>query len=81
MSAHCYIQLSDVPKPLIDCSSQRVDSVTGAKLIAFKDCPLVGEIEESDGVYEVEFPFPRAMIRDDLVSWFMQWGISFSVVM
>lgn len=79
MSAHCYIQLSDVPQPLIDRSNQHIDSGTGAKLIAFTDCPLVGQIEESDGVYEIEYPFPRATIRDDFVSWLMRWGISFRV--
>lgn len=79
MSAHCYIQLSDVPQPLIEHSHQRVDDVTRAQLIAFSDCPLVGRIEESEGVYEIEYPFPRSTIRDDFVSWLMRWGISFRV--
>lgn len=79
MSAHCYIQLSDVPRPLMERSHQHVDGPTSDKLIAFNDCPLVGRIEESDGVYEIEYPFPRAQIRDDFVSWLMRWGISFRV--
>ncbi|MBB5444634.1 MULTISPECIES: phage portal protein [unclassified Paraburkholderia] len=83
MSAHAYIQYADVPQPLIDSSSQRVDSVTLAKLIAFDGCPLTGQIEVlSDNRIQIEFPFPRAdELRNSLVAWLMHHGISFAAVM
>lgn len=84
MSAYAYIQLSDIPDRLMSGSRQHIDPVTGAKLIAFNDCPIVGQIEDTDknGVYEVEYPFPRSeVIRNSLVAWLMTWGICFRVVM
>jgi hypothetical protein len=82
MSAYCYIELTDVPLPLIASSVQRAEEVTGAALIGFDGCPLIGRIETHDGKAEVEFPFPRAIvIRNDLVAWLVHWGICFRVVM
>jgi hypothetical protein len=83
MSAHAYIQYADVPEELTTASSQRVDDVTKAKIIAFPGCPLCGQIEVlGDGRIQVEFPFPRgAELRDVLLDWLVHWGISFTVVM
>ncbi|ACC71075.1 phage portal protein [Paraburkholderia phymatum] len=86
MSAHAYIQWADVPDHLIAGSSQRVDSITQAKVIAFDGCPLCGEIEQEDANnptdrVQVQFPFPRAAeLRHSLVDWFIYHGISFTVV-
>jgi hypothetical protein len=71
--------LDDVPQPLVEHSRQRLDEVTRDRLIAFSDCPLVGRIENREGIYEIEYPFPRSTLRDDFVSWLMRWGISFRV--
>lgn len=81
MSAHCYIQLMDVPPPLMEKSQRRGDDVPPLQqLIAFEDCPLVGRIVTGDdGVREIEYPFPRGLIRDYFVSWLMKWGFSFRV--
>lgn len=81
MSAYCYIQLSDVPPALMKSICQCVDDVTGGKLVAFDDSPLVGRLDEGDGEIEIEYPFPRDTIRNDLVSWLVRWGICFRVVM
>jgi hypothetical protein len=76
MSAHAYIQTSDIPRPLVDYAARRVDTDTRENLIAFIGCPLTG-VENDD---EIEFPFPRAPeIRDSLVAWLVHWGISFRV--
>jgi hypothetical protein len=83
MSAHAYIQYADVPDALTASSSQHVDSVTKAKVIAFDGCPLCGHLEVlSDNRIQIEFPFPRgAELRAALVDWLMHWGIHFTVVM
>jgi hypothetical protein len=78
MSAFTYIQITDIPRPLIDTAARRIDADTQANLVAFIGCPLVG-VECDD---EVEFPFPRVIeIRESLVSWLVHWGICFRVVM
>jgi len=83
MSAHAYVQYSDVPLPLIESSRQRVDSATQAKLISIDGCPLTGQIDVlSDNRIQIEFPFPRgAELRGALVDWLMHWRIHFTVVM
>lgn len=82
MSAYAYIQYADIPEDLISSSRQRVDSVTGAKLISFEGCPLTGQIEQCGDALEIEYPFLRAVeIRESLVSWLVNWGICFRVVM
>lgn len=84
MSAHAYIQWADVPQQLIDSSRQHVDSVTGAKVVAFDGCPVCGEIEDGKRLarIQVQFPFPRALdIRHALVDWLWYHGIHFTVVM
>ncbi|MBK3841736.1 hypothetical protein G3A42_27580 [Paraburkholderia aspalathi] len=60
--------------------------MTGEQLIAFDGCPLVGAIKAqetlTDFIRQVEYPFPRnPQIRSDLVSWFVDKGINFTVVM
>uniref|UniRef100_UPI003F4F8618 hypothetical protein n=1 Tax=Caballeronia sp. LjRoot34 TaxID=3342325 RepID=UPI003F4F8618 len=78
MSAFACIQITDIPRPLIDTAARRIDGDTRAKLIAFIGCPLVG-VESDD---EVEFPFPRSVeIREALVSWLVHWGICFRVML
>jgi hypothetical protein len=78
VSAYCYIQITDISRPLIDTAARRIDSDTQENLVAFIGCPLVG-VERAD---EIEFPFPRAIeIRESLVSWLVHWGICFRVVM
>lgn len=83
MSAHAYIQYADVPQSLIDSSSQHVDSITKAKVIAFDGCPMCGQIDVlSDNRIQIEYSFPRAAeLRAALVDWLMHWGIHFAVVM
>jgi hypothetical protein len=81
MSAYCYIQLSDVPPDLMKSIRRRVDDVSGESLVAFDDSPLVGLLGEGDEEIEIEYPFPRSTIRNDLVSWLVHWGICFRVVM
>jgi hypothetical protein len=83
MSAHAYIQYADVPQPLIDASSQRIDGATQAKLIAFPECPLTGQIDVlSDDRIQIEFPWPRAReLRHALDDWMNYHGINYTVVM
>jgi hypothetical protein len=82
MSAHAYIQWTDIPHRPISSSCQRVDDATGAKLIAFEGCPLTGKIDQVGDRLQVEFPFPRnRVLRDELIGWLMHWGISFTVAM
>lgn len=85
MSAHAYIHYADVPSELTASSSQRVDNITGAKLISFDGCPFTGQIDARNPAepmrLQVEFPFPRnAQLRSALVDWLMHHGISFTVV-
>jgi hypothetical protein len=80
MSAFAYINIEDVPANIRESAAIRKDDITGARLIAYEGCPLVGEASVDD--LRVEYPFPRnAQIRGDLVAWFMNWGIHFRVVM
>lgn len=83
MSAHAYIQYADVPAALTASSSQHVDSVTKAKVIAFDGCPLCGHLEVlSDNRIQIEFPWPRAReLRHALDDWLSYHGISYTVVM
>jgi len=88
MSAFAYIEMPDVPAGLREGSMQRKDTESAATLISFEGCPLTGELRTvrsafSDGpVDQVEYPFPRnAQIRNDLVAWFVNHGINFTVVM
>jgi hypothetical protein len=82
MSAHAYIQYAHVPQPLIDSSSQRVDSATQAKLISIDGCPLTGQIDVlSDKRIQIEFPWPRALeLRHALGDWLVYHGIPYTVV-
>ncbi|MEM5371343.1 phage portal protein [Paraburkholderia azotifigens] len=84
MSAHAYIQWADVPQNLIDTSRQHVDGVTKAKVVAFDECPVCGEIEDGKPSKSimVSFPFPRDVsLRHSLVDWLWYHGIHFTVVM
>lgn len=86
MSAFAYIRIEDVPLDLRETSVVRIDEITRETLVAFDGCPLVGERGHMrDGSLNhvaIEYPFPRnAQIRNDLVSWFVDKGINFTVVM
>jgi hypothetical protein len=82
LSAHAYIQYADVPGELTASMHQQVDDVTQAKMVAFDGCPLVGQLGPVGDRLQVEYPFPRnADLRNQLVQWFMHWGIHFAVVM
>ncbi|KVO95547.1 hypothetical protein WL21_32525 [Burkholderia ubonensis] len=81
MSAFAYIFIGDVPAALRESSAQRIDSQTGATLIAFDGCPLVGQ-SEPEKPEQIEFPFPRLQaLRWQLTEWFYFHGINFTVVM
>lgn len=58
MTAFAYIDIADVPTHLRETSAQRIDSLTGATLIAFEGCPLIGQ-SEPEKPQQIEFPFPR----------------------
>jgi hypothetical protein len=80
VTAHAYVQWSDVPQQLVDSSRQHVD-VTGAQIVAFDDCPLCGEIEAIGARIQIEFSFPRTLeLRNALIDWLVHWGIPFAVV-
>lgn len=82
MSAHAYIQWSDVPQQLMASSRQHVDSVTKEKIVAFDGCPLCGQLTEASTGLQVEYSFPRhPELRHSLVDWFWYHGIHFTVVM
>jgi len=82
MSAHAYIQYADVPDNLTASSRQHIDDVTKAKMVAFDGCPLVGQLDPVGDRLQVEYPFPRNDdLRNQLVQWFVHWGIHFTVVM
>ncbi|MFM0495608.1 phage portal protein [Paraburkholderia caledonica] len=83
MSAHAYIQYAALPQLLIDSSTQHIDSVTKAKVVAFDGCPFCGQIDVlSDGRIQIEFPWPRAReLRHALDDWMNYHGINYTVVM
>lgn len=82
MSAYAYIQYADVPDNLIASSRQHIDDVTKAKMVEFDGCPLVGQLGPVGDRLQVEYPFPRNDdLRNQLVQWFVHWGINFTVVM
>jgi hypothetical protein len=87
MSAFAYINIEDVPADLRESSASHIDDISGALILAFDGCPLVGEVRRTttvpdEGMLQVEYPFPRnTQIRNDLVSWFVDKGINFTVVM
>ncbi|HEV2594137.1 MAG TPA: hypothetical protein VGU01_02920 [Sphingomicrobium sp.] len=85
MSAFAYINIEDVPADLRETAAVRADDITGATLVAYDGCPLVGESRKAadpEPRAVVEYPFPRnTQIRNDLVSWFVDKGINFTVVM
>jgi hypothetical protein len=81
MSAFAYINIEDVPADLRESSDMRIDDITEETLISFDGCPLVGQMGWSGITRQVEYPFPRnPQIRNDLVNWFVHWGIHFRVV-
>lgn len=81
MSAHVYIQYSDVPDVLTASSAQHVEQATGAKLIAFHGCPQTGQLDQVGERLQIEFPFPRdRFLYGELIDWFVYWGIGFAVV-
>jgi hypothetical protein len=80
MSAHAYINITDVPIVLLATAAQRVDDNASVTLISFDGCPLVGKIAGAG--QQVEFPFPRLLeLRYGLVDWLAYHGISFTVAM
>lgn len=85
MSAHAYIQYADVPEQLLESALRHRDTVTGAYLIAFDDCPFSGEITEllgSSGGAQIEYAWPHSLdLRHALGDWFTHHGIHFTVVM
>ncbi|MFP4889297.1 phage portal protein [Paraburkholderia sp. EG304] len=83
MSAHAYILYDAVPEQLIDSALRHRDTVTGAELIAFDNCPFSGEIREtSSGVTQIEYAWPHSPnLRHALDDWFTHNGIHFTVVM
>lgn len=83
MSAHAYIQYADVPEQLLDSALRHRDTVTGAHLIAFDNCPFSGEISEtSAGVTQIEYAWPHSIeLRHALGDWLTHHGIHFTVVM
>jgi hypothetical protein len=82
MSAHAYIQYADVPERMIESALRHRDTVTGAQLIAFDNCPLSGEISQtSDGNTQIEYAWPNSLnFRHALGDWFTHHGIAFVVV-
>lgn len=82
MSAHAYIQYADVPERLIESALRHHDSVTGAHLIAFDNCPFSGELTETERGTQIEYAWPHSLeLRHALGDWFTHHGIHFTVVM
>ncbi|VWD12499.1 MULTISPECIES: hypothetical protein [Burkholderia] len=78
MSEIACIELSSVPAPLRAASANRVDDVSGDRLVAFTGCPVIGR-EADNG--EIEFSFPRGVdLRESLIDWMLYWGIPFRVM-
>lgn len=58
------------------------DSLTGADLIAFDECPFSGEITETEHGTQIAFPWPRnRTMRHAIGDWLTHYGINFTVVM
>lgn len=78
MSEFACIELSSVPEPLRAIAASRVDDVSGARMVAFTGCPVIGR-ETAAG--EIEFSFPRGVeLRESLIDWMLYWGIPFRVM-
>ncbi|MFM0210751.1 phage portal protein [Paraburkholderia sediminicola] len=82
MSAHAYIQYGDVPDELTSFGRQHTDEATGAKLIAFEDCPFSGKLDWTENGLQIEYAWPHSLeLRHALSDWFTYHGIHFTVVM
>ncbi|MBY4692760.1 phage portal protein [Burkholderia latens] len=82
MSATACILYGDVPELLLITAIRHRDSVTGADLIAFDECPFSGEITETELGVQIAFPWPRnRTMRHAVGDWLTHYGINFTVVM
>ncbi|MBU9501315.1 phage portal protein [Burkholderia multivorans] len=82
MSAAACVLYGDVPEPLLISAIRHRDSVTGAELIAFDECPFSGEITETEHGVQIAFPWPRNRpLRHAIGDWLTHYGINFTVVM
>ncbi|KWI50282.1 phage portal protein [Burkholderia pseudomultivorans] len=82
MSAAACVLYGDVPEPLLIAAIRHRDSVTGADLIAFDECPFSGEITETEHGVQIAFPWPRnRTLRHAIGDWLTHHGINFTVVM
>lgn len=80
MSACTNIFYADVPERLVESALRHRDTVTGAELIAFDECPFSGEITETEHGVKIEYPWPRnGTLRHALGDWFTHHGINFSL--
>lgn len=82
MTAHAYIFMKDVPSVISVRSVRRFDDGAAVELVAFPECPMIGQITKVEAGEQVEFPFPRDIgLRNSLMDWLAYWGINFTVVM
>lgn len=74
MSAYTYIEMSAIPRELLQTAVRRVESLQS--WISFPGCPFAGIEEEG----EVQLPYPRNReLRDQLLAWLDQWNIPYGV--
>jgi hypothetical protein len=82
MTAHAYILMEDVPSVVGKMAVRRTDDDSNVELVAFPECPFVGQITGVEAGEQIEFPFPRDVgLRTTLIDWLVYWGINFTVVM
>ncbi|MDR5761942.1 hypothetical protein [Caballeronia sp. LZ035] len=75
MTEYVYIDISRIPRPLVDTAACRDDGEQ--KHIAFIGCAIVG-IEQDSG--EVQFPWPSpGELREELEKWLDYWSIPYRV--
>ncbi|MDR5852792.1 hypothetical protein [Caballeronia sp. LZ003] len=74
MSAYTYIEMSSVPRPLLQMAVRQVEGLQS--WISFPGCPFAGIEEEG----EVQFPYPsNRELREQLVAWLDHWNISYGI--
>jgi hypothetical protein len=84
LTAHTYIFMQDVPRVMTAMAMrvQRQESGGSVEIVAFPECPFVGEVTKVEAGEQIEFPFPRDIsLRTALIDWLVYWGINFTVVM
>lgn len=74
MSAYIYIEMSAIPRPLLQIAVRRAEGLQN--WISIPGCPFAGIEEEG----EIQLSYPRNReLREQLVAWLDHWNIAYGV--